>query len=145
MYFYCYIFLLLCLCILIVMYVPFCIICFILLFCVLFVCQYVLYCCHRVSTHLQLTNVSHHVDRQTDMTKLTVALHNFANAPKNNGLKYQFKSPSVLSLTLCEEARWILVRLVTVLVQRGNCNILAWIRTEAQSSSISSKCLYLHA
>jgi hypothetical protein len=55
------VFLFLCLCILIVMfryfivmYVPFCVFCFILLFCVLFVCKCVLYYCHRVSTQLQL-------------------------------------------------------------------------------------------
>jgi hypothetical protein len=41
------VFLLLCLCILIVMYVLFCIFCFTLLFCVFFVCKYVLHCCHR--------------------------------------------------------------------------------------------------
>ena len=41
-----YVLLLLCFCILIVMYVPFCVFCFIVLFCALFVCKRVLYCCH---------------------------------------------------------------------------------------------------
>jgi hypothetical protein len=43
------------LCILIVTYVPFYVFCFIVLFCVFFVCKCVLYYCHRVSTHSQLT------------------------------------------------------------------------------------------
>jgi hypothetical protein len=53
-----YVFTLLCLCILIVLYVPFCVFCFIVLFSVLFVCKCVLYYCHRVATQLQLINIS---------------------------------------------------------------------------------------
>ena len=44
-----------------VYYVPFWVFCFIVLFCVLFVCNCVLYYCHRVSTQLQLTNISYHM------------------------------------------------------------------------------------
>jgi hypothetical protein len=57
-YSYYYSFLLLCVCILNVICVPFWVFCFIVLFYVLPVCKCVLYYCHRVSAHLQLTNIS---------------------------------------------------------------------------------------
>ena len=59
---YCYVFLLWCVCILIVIYVKFWIICFIVLFCVLFLCKCVLHYCLRVLTQLQLTNISYHTN-----------------------------------------------------------------------------------
>jgi len=58
-----YVLLLLCCSIIIVMYVPFWVLCYIVLFCVLFVCKCVLYCCHWVATQLQLTNLSYHILR----------------------------------------------------------------------------------
>jgi len=53
-----YVILFLCLCILLVIYVPFWVFSFIVLFCVLFLCKCLLYFYHRVSPHLQLTNIS---------------------------------------------------------------------------------------
>jgi hypothetical protein len=48
--------------------------CFIVLFCVLFVCKCVLYYCYRVSTQLQLTNISSYRIASTSERKLTVSV-----------------------------------------------------------------------
>jgi hypothetical protein len=56
MYFYCYV-----LCILNVRYALFCVFFFIVLFYVLFMCKCVFCYCRRVSTQLQLTNISYHI------------------------------------------------------------------------------------
>ena len=70
-----YVFLLLCLCILIVMYAPFWVFCFIVLFCVLFVCKCVPYYCCRVSTPFQLTNTLYQagVPFVLTLSKLTIS------------------------------------------------------------------------
>jgi len=49
--------------ILIVKYVPFWVLCFIVLFCALFLCKCVLHFCHWVSTQSQLTDISYHIVR----------------------------------------------------------------------------------
>ena len=55
MHFYCYVYVFLLLC-------KFCsVYCLNVLFYVLFVCKCVLYYCHRLATHLQLTNISYHI------------------------------------------------------------------------------------
>jgi len=57
--------------ILIVMYVPFWVFSFIVLFCILYVCQCVLYYCHQVSTQLQLRNISCIISNQELCRKFT--------------------------------------------------------------------------
>jgi len=56
-----YVFLLLCLPVHSVLYVPFWVLCFTVLFCILFMCKCVLYYCQRVTTQLQLSNTISYV------------------------------------------------------------------------------------
>jgi len=93
-------FLLLCLCILIFMYFPFWVFCFILLFCVLFVCKCVLYYCHRVSTQLQFTNILYHIKFCTFRgNQLSSFLLNFSTLEVEAGI------PTETSESLYQTAR----------------------------------------
>jgi hypothetical protein len=64
--------------ILIVMYVPCCVFCLTVLFCVLFLCKCVLYYCHRVSTQLEL-NIYHIISYHTSKLKYGANLTGLRN------------------------------------------------------------------
>jgi hypothetical protein len=67
------------------MYVIFCVFYIIVLFCVLFVCKRVLYYCHRVSTQLQLTNISNNyiTDWGCPIRGLRSHLYIISGVPRN--------------------------------------------------------------
>jgi len=74
MYFYIYIFLFSC------TYVVFCVFGFILLFCILSLCKFELYFCHRVSTKLQLPNISYHVISNPDKRHINYRPSNYVTS-----------------------------------------------------------------
>ena len=100
MYFYChvYVYALLCLCIPIVMYVLFCVFCFIVLFCVLFLCKCVMYYCHRVSTQMQFRYIILYYNDDLHRS-LSIVIRLRAGQPRYRGSipsrnKIYFSSPN---------------------------------------------------
>jgi len=50
-----------------------------------------------------------HADRRTDMTKLIVTLHNYANAPKNSVLRRQLtlQIPVICTQNMKKSCPWV--------------------------------------
>ena len=96
------------------MYVPLCVFCFIVLFCVFFVCKCVLYYCHRVSTQLQLTNISYPIIYRIIIVH---CINNFygkhwarlsQNCPDHPGPDYQVADYRVTILVTLLKRVWII-------------------------------------
>ena len=82
------------------MYVPLCVFCFIVLFCVLFVCKCVLYYCHQVSTQLQLTkyvisDVAPQIHNQGAVDGSECSLYTL---PPPKGTPFPFQYPLIMRL-----------------------------------------------
>ena len=98
------------------MYVPLKVLCFIVLFCVLFMCKCVLFYCHRVSTQLQLTNISNRAGGVT----CAKAICSFAENPLIWHLPIHHRSCYMVSLLRG-------TRLLTILGSANSCNVLVFV------------------
>ena len=88
-----------------VLFLNFCVVlCWFVLFCVLYVCKCVLYYCHRVATQLQLTNVSYHIINLIEEKLCTTIfrvngkqIHDIKLLYLLNGMPYWYNSYIILS------------------------------------------------
>ena len=68
----------------------------IVLFYVIFVCKCVLYYCHRVSTELQLTNISYHI-----IYHIRNSVLSFGHTLLKHFTECDYRAPECLLLCLC--------------------------------------------
>ena len=114
-----YVFLLLCLCILIIIYVLFCIFCFIVLYCVLFVCNTVLLPSRINPIALNKCIISYRIIQYHIVSDHIITYRlKYVSCYKLPDLKRQQFSRSVLAKTVSPTQTMFLRKLINVLINR---------------------------